>query len=138
MLANYEEKLNEIKQNITQIGTGIIEANKIILIALNNCDQEKFQNAKLLIANASNKTNNIDNEIITTLALHSPEARDLRRMVSYLKITNELLRASTNTRSFIKGFQDICDEINENMIKDQKTLLRRPRCLRQRTPLQCN
>jgi len=111
MLVNYEEKLNEIKDDITSIGNKLVEANTLILEALQGCDNEKFTEAKGLIKNISSKTNSIDNTIITTLALHSPEARDLRNMVSYLKITNELLRASTNTRAFIKGFLDVCSEV---------------------------
>ncbi|MGB3751670.1 MAG: PhoU domain-containing protein [Arcobacteraceae bacterium] len=125
MLVNYEEKLNEIKDDITAIGTKLVEANTLILEALQGCDNEKFTEAKNLIKNISAKTSAIDNNIITTLALHSPEARDLRNMVSYLKITNELLRASTNTRAFIKGFLDVCSEvtletINEYAIPMQK------------------
>ena len=118
MLANYEEKLNEIKQSVTDIGNGLVEANQLILEALEGCEQEKFNEAKTYIKNVSQKTNDIDNTIITTLALHSPEARDLRNMVSYLKITNELLRASTNTRGFIKGFIDVCSEVNIKTINE--------------------
>jgi len=118
MLANYKEKLNEIKTSITKLGDGLIKANKLLLTALDKCDVDKFQDAKSEITNISNKTNNIDNEIITTLALHSPEAKDLRRMVSYLKITNELLRASTNTRGFIKGFQEVCESVDIKTIND--------------------
>jgi phosphate transport system protein len=118
MLANYEEKLNEIKKSITNIGEGLVTANKLILDALEGCDTDKFNEAKSFIKNISKKTNDIDNNIITTLALYSPEAKDLRNMVSYLKITNELLRASTNTRSFIKGFIDICGEVNIKVINE--------------------
>ena len=118
MLANYEEKLNEIKKSITDIGNGLVEANKLILDALEGCEQDKFNTAKTFIKNVSKKTNDIDNNIITTLALHAPEAKDLRNMVSYLKITNELLRASTNTRGFIKGFIDVCNEVNIKTINE--------------------
>ncbi|MEA3499320.1 MAG: PhoU family transcriptional regulator [Campylobacterota bacterium] len=118
MLANYEEKLNEIKQSITDIGTGLVKSNTLILEALKGCEQDKFNEAKIYIKNVSKKTSDIDNNIITTLALHSPEARDLRNMVSYLKITNELLRASTNTRSFIKDFADVCGEVDINTINE--------------------
>ena len=112
MLANYEEKLNEIKKSVTDIGNGLVKANQLILDGLESCDNDKFNEAKTYIKNISKKTNDIDNSIITTLALHAPEARDLRNMVSYLKITNELLRASTNTRGFIKGFIDVCSQLN--------------------------
>jgi len=118
MLVNYEEKLKEIKQSITDIGDGLVEANKLILDALEGCDNEKFTEAKSFIKNVSKKTNDIDNAIIKTLALHAPEAKDLRNMVSYLKITNELLRASTNTRGFIKGFIDVCSSVNIKTINE--------------------
>ena len=118
MLANYEEKLKEIKNNIINIGNGLVEANKIILDVLKGSDIDKFNEAKTHIKNVSKKTNDIDNSIITTLALHSPEARDLRNMVSYLKITNELLRAATNTRGFIKGFIDVYSEVNITTINE--------------------
>jgi phosphate transport system protein len=116
MLANYEEKSNEIKENITNIGNGLVKANQLIVDALQGCDENKFNEAKTYIKNISKKTNDIDNTIVTTLALHSPEAKDLRTMVSYLKITNELLRASTSTRGFIKGFIDVCNEVDIDTI----------------------
>ena len=118
MLKNYEEKLNEIKVNIISIGNGLVKANQLVLEALKGCNNEKFNEAKTYIKNVSKKTNDIDNNIIATLALHAPEAKDLRNMVSYLKITNELLRASTNTRRFIKDFIDVCSEVNIKTINE--------------------
>jgi len=118
MLINYKEKLDEIKKNIKEIGNSLIESNIIITNALKDCKLDKFNEAKLAIKNISNKTNEIDNVIITTLALHAPEARDLRTMVSYLKITNELVRACSNTRSFIKGFQEVCKKVDIKTIND--------------------
>ncbi len=118
MLVNYEEKLNEIKQKTIDIANGLIQANEIIIDAFNTCEIEKFNEAKSCIKNVSNKTTDIDNSIITTLALYSPEARDLRKMVSYFKITNELLRASVNTRSFIKGFIEICNQVDMKIVKE--------------------
>ncbi len=118
MLINYKEKLDEIKSSIKEIGNALIKSNNIIIDALKDCKLDHFNDAKLAIKNISNKTNEIDNEIITTLALHSPEARDLRAMVSYLKITNELVRACSNTRSFIKGFQEVCKKVDIKTIND--------------------
>jgi len=118
MLANYEEKISEIKSEIISIGTGLVKANQLIVDGLQNCDEKSFIDAKSFIKNVSNIVKEIDNNIITTLALHAPEAKDLRRMVSYLKITNELLRASSNTRNFIKGFIDECKNVDSHIIKD--------------------
>ena len=118
MLANYEEKLSEIKKDIISIGTGLLKANEMIVDGLQNCEQSFLIDAKSHIANVSNKVKDIDNNIITTLALHSPEAKDLRRMVSYFKITNEFLRASSNTRNFIKGFLQECENVDTKIIHD--------------------
>jgi len=118
MLANYEEKLGEIKNEIISIGEGLLKSNQLIVEGLKSCDVEIFTEAKFHVKNVSNIVKDIDNNIITTLALHSPEAKDLRQMVSYLKITNELLRASSNTRSFIKGFVDECKEVDSEIVNE--------------------
>lgn len=118
MLANYEEKLEEIKREITVVGEGLLKSNQLIVEALKECNAEHFTEAKTYIKNVSNILKEIDSNIITTLALHSPEAKDLRRMVSYLKITNEFLRASSNTRNFIKGFTDECKEVDSKIVHD--------------------
>ncbi|MDA7817200.1 PhoU family transcriptional regulator [Sulfurimonas sp.] len=112
MLKNYEKKCKKIRESIINIGSGLITANQMILDSMQNCDREKFNDAKSHIKNVPQKTVDIDNSIITTLALHAPEAKDLRTMVSYLKITNDLLRASSNTKTFIKGFQDVCSDVD--------------------------
>jgi len=118
MLANYEEKLGEIRTEIISIGEGLLKANQLIVKALKSCDGTLFTDAKSQIKNVSNIVKDIDNNIITTLALHSPEAKDLRQMVSYLKITNELLRASSNTRNFIKGFVEECKDVDSKIVND--------------------
>ena len=114
----YENELNSVQEKIKNIGNGLVTANKFILKALEDCEHDKFDEAKSNIKNISSKTNEIDNEIIKILALYSPEARDLRQVVSYLKITNELDRAITNTRSFIKGFVDVCSQTDVKIVQE--------------------
>ena len=118
MLLKYQEKLETIREQVIEIMGGLLSANKIILEALKDCDKEKFENAKLFIKNVSNRTEEIDRGIITTLALHTPEARDLREMVAFLKITNELIRAASSTRNFITGFQDVCSKVDIETINE--------------------
>ena len=118
MISNFQTNLEEIKEKVTTIGKGLLEANLLLLNALEDCEPEKFNTAKVHIKNISSKTDDIDNVIIKVLALYTPEARDLRQVVAYLKITNELSRASSNTRSFIKGFTDVCTDVDVQMIKE--------------------
>lgn len=112
MLSNFKEDIEKIKSNVISIGEGLVKSNELLLDAIQDCDMTKFEDSKGYIKNVSQKTSMIDNEIIRVLALYNPEAKDLRQAVSYFKITNEFLRATTNTRSFIKGFTDVCDDMD--------------------------
>ncbi len=118
MLATFQTNLNDVKTKIINIGEGLVKANELILEALKDCDTKKFSEARSYIKNISSKTDEIDNAIIKILALYTPEARDLRQVVAYLKITNELSRACSNTRSFIRGFTDVCNDLDVKTINE--------------------
>lgn len=118
MVSTFKTNLDEIKSEIRQIGNGLLKSNQILHEALNNCDNEKFSNARAQIKNVGSKTNEIDNEIIKVLALYAPEARDLREVIAYMKITTELARACSNTRSFIRGFTDVCKDVDVETINE--------------------
>ncbi len=118
MLQTFKTSVNEVQEKITNIGNDLVAANEIIVDAIANCDVEKFNEARGHIKNVSSKTNEIDNLIIKILALYTPEAKDLRQVVAYFKITNELSRACANTRSFIRGFTDICTDLEEETISE--------------------
>lgn len=118
MLPKYQEALTKIKSSVKDIAEGLCRANEHILKAMSECNEEEFLQAREYIRNVSGKTADIDNEIVKVLALYSPEAKDLRILVAYLKITNELVRAASNTRSFIKGFTITCKELDKQIIEE--------------------
>ncbi|MDB2562481.1 hypothetical protein N9X61_02635 [Sulfurimonas sp.] len=118
MLSNFEVSITEIKKKVMSIGNGLLESNKLILDALQDCDTEKFNQAKANIKNIGSKTDDIDNCIIKVLALYTPEASDLRQVVAFMKTTNELSRACSSTRSFIRGFTDVCEDVDVETIKE--------------------
>jgi phosphate transport system protein len=118
MLKTYSNQLDEINEKIVVIANNILEANNVILNGLVECDKDLLNSAKESLKNMSSKTTEIDNSIIKMLALYSPEARDLRLVVSLFKITNELLRASSNTRSFIAGLSNYCTELDTVTVRD--------------------
>lgn len=118
MVASFEENLLDIKSKVSEIGQGLLESNKILLSALSDCEEEKFIEARAHIKNISSKTDDIDNSIIKVLALYTPEASDLRQVVAYMKITNELSRACSSTRSFIRGFTDVCQDVDVDTVKE--------------------
>lgn len=118
MQSNFQTNLTDIKTKILNIGEGLLQANILINEALSDCNQDKFQEARSHIKNISSKADDIDNNIIKVLALYTPEARDLRQVIAYLKITNELSRACSNTRSFIRGFTDVCQDVDVATINE--------------------
>ena len=118
MLATYKEALKEVKDGIRELLENLSMANEIIYNGISTCNQEEFKEARTNLKNTTAKTVTIDNNIIKLLALYTPEATDLREVVAFLKITNEILRAATSTRSMIKGLTDTCEEIDSDMIKD--------------------
>jgi len=118
MLEDYEEALKEVKDSVRELLENLFKANEIVYEGITTCNQEEFMEAKTNLKNTTAKTVVIDNNIIKLLALYSPEATDLREAIAFLKITNEILRAATNTRSLIKGLIGACEDIEAQTVKD--------------------
>lgn len=117
MLKPYKQNIEQIQNEITEIGEEIIQANKVSLSALKENDMSMLKDISLSLKKLTTKSHEIDNLIVKTLALYSPEARDLREMVSYLKITNELIRAATYTKDFTKMFRkSFTEELEQDAI----------------------
>ena len=105
MLKPYEAKLINVKSEIQQIALSVIDSLELCLKALNDRRIEDLSNVEITEKKVLAKSSEIDNIIVSTLALYSPEAKDLRRLVSFLKITNELVRTAANTKDFAKKFK---------------------------------
>ncbi|MBN2721973.1 MAG: hypothetical protein JXQ77_04070 [Campylobacterales bacterium] len=104
MLTKYEEKLISINEMMKIIGKKIVKANEVIYDGLKSGDYSKFKEAKDSLASIKDEARIVDQEIVATLALFAPEAKDLKNVISYLKMTNEYVRAASNTKSFLKNF----------------------------------
>jgi len=117
MLESYENHVENTKDSIKNIVENIIEANKLFIKSIqNNCENEEFNKAKQVLKNITPKINDIDNELIKILALYSPEAKDLREIIAYFKINNELLRTTANTKNLIIDFINECKKVEVNII----------------------
>ncbi|WP_200763765.1 phosphate signaling complex PhoU family protein [Nitrosophilus alvini] len=105
MLTNYEQKLKEIKSLIEDLGQNVLTAHKTALSAFKNRELEKFDEVFPIIKNIHSEANNIDNLIVKTLALYGPEATELRELISFLKITNELVRVGDYAKTYAKSMR---------------------------------
>ncbi len=129
MLTKFENKVEEINGAMSAMGNKIIDANKVILAGLESGNYSNYEKAKLSLDAIHNDASEIDNQVVTALAIFSPEAGDLKNMISYLKVTNEYVRAASNTKSFLKNFPskndgDIkLDSIMSNIILLQKATI---------------
>lgn len=136
MLRTYEEKLNTIKDEIIKMGHDVVEALESTNKALVNRDMSALKDIDLSSKKLSIKSNEIDNIIVTTLALYSPEAKDLRQLVSFLKISNEIVRAGSNVKDFAKMFRKAYSEdLNTNTILEYAVPLQRSALLSFQTTL---
>ena len=115
MLIRYRAERDKIRSEVIGVVESLKEANKKALEALESSDAEALERAREPIKNLSDKTERIDNDIVRIFVRFSPEARDLREMVSYLKITSALNRIRTNINNYLKNMQHIVTLDSKNI-----------------------
>ncbi|MDP3464168.1 MAG: PhoU domain-containing protein [Sulfuricurvum sp.] len=129
MLPRYENKLNEIRTQLSSLVASIILANEETLTAFENNQNDLYESAKKHLKSIQTEANTIDNEVIKTLALYGPEAEELRLLVAFLKMTNELDRIGENMKKYTTRLQDLCagecdiTPMTSSIIQLQKTTL---------------
>jgi phosphate transport system protein len=105
MLGNYKKILEKSRSRVQELADDVLKACEIAFEAFKEEDIEKAAYAKEMLKDAHEKNSKIDNEIIKTLALFSPEAKDLRVVIAYLKIASELTRIADYIKSYTKSYK---------------------------------
>ena len=119
MLTNYKEILEKSRQRVLELASDVLTAYKLAVEASQEGDAQKASEARALLKDAHQRNSKIDNEIIKTLALFSPEARDLRVVIAHLKIASELTRISDYVRTFAKKVKmQISSEFDAAPLRD--------------------
>ncbi|MEA1879652.1 MAG: PhoU domain-containing protein [Campylobacterota bacterium] len=116
MLDKNLEKLEDVRARTIEILDDLTISQKLALQALEKCDSESFEQVKVPLKQINKKADDIDNLILTVCALYSPEAKDLREMIAFLKITSSLQRIATNEKNYMKNMA-ICNPKSEEEIK---------------------
>lgn len=118
MLPTEKEKLNTILNEIIKLGMTTLTMNQFILESLESCDTCTLNEIeKITKKERYTSIDKIDNLIINVFALYTPEARDLRELVAFLKITNEFDRIANSANSFIRDFPNaLSGEIDKDFI----------------------
>lgn len=117
MLRPYQQNLEKIEYGIQSIGNEVVDALEEALKAIKTQELSDLKKIDLSVKQIVIKSDEIDNLIIKTLALHSPEASDLRSIVAYLKMSNELVRTAGSVKDFTKLFKkSFSDDLNKEVI----------------------
>jgi len=118
MLKTYEKKITLIEDEITEVFTRLIKASSIALAGIQEKDISRFTEARESVSIIRETCELIDTNVITTLALFSPEAKDLRKLVSYLKITSGLTKTASNikayNKSILKNFKENSESFTDS------------------------
>lgn len=108
MLPRYENKINEIRSMISTLITQIIHASQETLKGFETHSNDSYERSKNYLKTLESDGNKIDNEIIKTFALFGPEAEELRLLVAFLKMTNELDRIGDSVKKYNRRIQEHC------------------------------
>lgn len=129
MLPRYEEQLSILQAMITDLLKTTYLASEISLEAYQRQDDDLFMKSISTLKNLQKNANDIDNEIIKTFALFGPEAHELRLLVAYLKMTNEIVRIGEGIKKYSRRMKEHCESecdltpINSTIIQLHKSTL---------------
>jgi phosphate transport system protein len=109
MNSKYDEKINDIREKISTLIKNITDANKISYEAYKENDEAKYQEVQSKLNNIGTNADIIDNEIIRAFALFGPEADELRSLIVYLKMTNEIVRIGMGIKKYSRRMKEHTD-----------------------------
>ncbi len=128
MLTQYQEARHEVRDQVLEVIQTLAKANENALKALEVSDAQELEEVRKSIKHIAQVTEKIDNEIVLIFARYTPEAKDLREMVSYLKITSAFNRIKTNINNYLKNMQSMLAEDDVNIVQFIKDSLSINRC----------
>lgn len=120
-MVKIDKELNEMEENIIKMGNKVILMHTAVMDVLETPDKEK----ELEIIQSDDRINHLEEEIndqaITSLALLSPVASDLRKVIAAIKIASELERIGDYAKN-IAIFLIKHEELDENIREYAKSM----------------
>jgi len=127
MLPRYESKITDIQNMLGKLISEVIEAHTTALNAYKERKLDEFDRVRTILKTIQQEANAIDNEIVKTFALFGPEAQELRLLISYLKMTNELIRIGEGAKKYARRMKEHCqsdcqiEDLDDIIIKLHKS-----------------
>jgi len=107
---NFYAKTEKIRTTIVKMSDDIRFSFEEALKALESKDAEALAKAPNFLINIKKDAEDAENSIVTSLALYAPEANELRRLIAFLKIANELNKTSEMLTKFSKRMYPFMEE----------------------------
>lgn len=129
MSVKYNKQTEDIRQKMLTLLENITESSKMSLEAYIAKDLKVFSDAQEKLKNIQAQADTIDNEIIKTFALYGPEANELRTLIAFLKMTNEIVRIGEGIKKYSRRMQEHSqsecnlDELNGTIIQLHKSTI---------------
>jgi len=102
MSVKYDAQITDVRKRVSTLLEDIVGASQLSLEGYQNNEPQKFKDAQKQLSSVNNQGDFIDNEIIKTFALFGPEANELRSLVAYLKMTNEMVRIGESVKKYAR------------------------------------
>ena len=106
MSIKYDTKIDEVRAKISELLNTIVIADERALAAYNDHNSDTFLEVQKSLTNIESIGDIIDNEIIKTFALYGPEANELRTLIVYLKMTNEIINIGSGIKKYARRMKD--------------------------------
>lgn len=119
MLTKYEEALTKLYDKSYEFATNTKTAFTLLVNALESRSIEQLKEAKALLKDSKKEEAKIDMRAVETLALYSPEATDLRRVIATIKIVSEFGRIDDYIKAAIATLME--EIINEEVYEEEGT-----------------
>ena len=122
MLKNYENKLKGIQNLMLDIVAETLDSMNIVFSGFENQDRTVLPKASNILFHVGSLIPNVNEKILIILALFSPNASDLKKIMAYMQILGELRRIKSNIGTYSKCFDiyfdsDVCSkEINSFLL----------------------
>ena len=121
MLPKYQEALDKLVNESYELAHCAQEAFEIVVEVLESKDLERLKEAKALVKGSTKREAKIDMRAIETLALYSPEASDLRKVATIIKMSGEFSRICDYVKAQANTLMQ--EIINEDLVDNDGTRL---------------
>ena len=92
MERTFESHVDKLKKLVLSMGGHVESALSVVIDGLNHKDQKKLASVHEIEVLINSEHKQVDSECVKFLAQQGPVAKDLRRLVSYIKINSDLER----------------------------------------------